>query len=118
MVVYSEDRVRRLRMVLWVVVAIGVLVAPLAVLTLASGEHRGAGVAGVVIAALVLGSSGTALWLLPAAERGAKVAAVTAGALCMVCAVLSGGVFAFLLFPVGLGLVFLALLPDEPEAVG
>jgi drug/metabolite transporter (DMT)-like permease len=116
MSVYSEDRVRRLRIVLWVVVALGVLIAPLAALTLASDEHRGAGVAGVVVAALVLGSSGTALRLLSDPERPAKVAAIATGVLCVVAAVLSGGVFAFLLLPVGLGVLFLALLPDESEA--
>jgi hypothetical protein len=34
----------------------------------------------------------------------------------MVAALLSGGVFAFVLLPVGLGLLFVAVLPDEREA--
>jgi drug/metabolite transporter (DMT)-like permease len=114
--VYTEDRVRRLRLILWVVVVIGVLVAVLAVLTVAAPEHRVAGAVGLVAAALLLASSGTALRLLADAERPAKVAAVTSGALCIVAALLSGGVFAFLLLPVGLGVVFLAVLPDEREA--
>jgi hypothetical protein len=115
MPVYSEDRVGRLRMVLWIVVGFGGLVAILALLTVAAGKHREAGVVGVVVAVLLLGSSGTALRLLPEAERPAKVATVVTGVLCMVCGVLSGSWIAFVLLLVGLGLLFLALLPDEPE---
>jgi len=115
MPVYSEDRVGRLRMVLWIVVGIGALVALLAVLTVAAGEHRNAGVFGVVVAGLLLGSSGTTLRLLPDAERPAKIAAVVTGVLCMFSGVVSGSWVAFLLLLIGLGLIFLALLPDEPE---
>ena len=115
MPVYSEDRVHRLRMVLWVVFAIGLFVAVLAMLTFAAAGHRDAGVAAAVVAALLLGSSATALRLLPAAERPAKIAAIVTGVLCMVSGVLSGSWVAFLLLLVGLGLVFLALLPDRPE---
>jgi drug/metabolite transporter (DMT)-like permease len=117
MPVYSEDRVHRLRMVLWVVFAIGVFVAVLAALTFAAGEHPDAGVAAAVVASLLLGSSATALRLLPAAERPAKIAAIVTGVLSMVSGVLSGSWVAFLLLLVGLGLVFLALLPDAPEGV-
>jgi ABC-type Fe3+-siderophore transport system permease subunit len=113
MPVYSEDRTGRLRMVLWIVLVIGALVALLAVVTVAQGEHRGAGVVAVVIAGLLIGSSGTALRLLPDAERPAKIAAVVTGVLCLVCGVASGSVVAFLLLVIGLGLLFLALLPDE-----
>ena len=113
--VYSEDRVRRLRMVLWIVFAIGVFVAVLAVLTFAAGGHRNAGVAAVVVAGLLLGSSGTALRLLPDAARPAKIAAVATGVLCVVSGVVSGSWVAFLLLLVGLGLIFLALIPDVPE---
>jgi hypothetical protein len=118
MAVYSEDRVGRLRMVLWIVVAIGGLVALLAVLTVAAGEHRNAGVIGVVVAGLLLGSSGTALRQL-SVDPGppAKVAVVVTGVLCMVAGVVSGSWVAFLLLLIGLGLLFLALLPDEPDGV-
>jgi drug/metabolite transporter (DMT)-like permease len=115
--VYSEDRVRRLRMVLRIVAGIGVFVGVLAVLTFASGGHRSAGVAAVVVAGLLIGSSVTALRLLPDAERPARVASIVTGALCMVSGVLSGSWVAFLLLLVGLGLVFLALIPDDPEGV-
>jgi len=115
MPVYSEDRVGRLRMVLWIVVVIGGLVALLAVLTLAAGEHRSAGTFAVVVAGLLLGSSGTALRLLPDAERPAKIAAVATGVLCMLCGLVSGSWVAFVLLLIGLGLLFLALLPDEEQ---
>ena len=115
MPVYSEDRVGRLRMVLWVVFAIGIFVAVLALLTFAAGGHRNTGVVAVVVAGVLLGSSGTALRLLADAERPAKIAAVTTGVLCVVSGVLSGSWVAFLLLVVGLGLVFLALIPDEPQ---
>jgi hypothetical protein len=114
--VYSEDRVGRLRAVLWIVFVIGVLVALLAVLTFTSGGHARAAVGATVVAGLLLGSSSTALRLLPDAERPAKIACVTTGAMCMVSGVLAGSWIAFLLLFVGVGLVFLALLPDEPEA--
>jgi hypothetical protein len=115
-VVFSPDRVSRLRMVVWIVAAIGALVALLALLTLTSGDDRAAGVAPAVVAVVLLGSSGTALRLLREAERPAKLAAIATGALCVVSGVLSGSWLAFLLLLVGLVLVFLALLPDEPEA--
>jgi hypothetical protein len=57
----------------------------------------------------------TALRLLPEAERPAKTAAVATGILCMVAGLASGSWVAFLLLLVGLGLLFLALLPDDPE---
>ena len=115
MPVYSEDRVHRLRMVLWIVVVIGAFVALLAVLTLTTTDHRAAGTAALVVAGLLLGSSGTALRLLPEAERPAKIAVVLTGVLCLVSGIVSGSWVAFLLLLMGLGLIFLALLPDEPE---
>jgi drug/metabolite transporter (DMT)-like permease len=117
MAVYSPDRVNRLRMVLAVVVAIGVLIAVFAAFIVVDGEHRGAGVFAMVVAGLLLGASGTALRLLPDAERPAKIASVVTGALCLVCGIgLAGTWLAFLLPLIGVGLLFLALLPDEPGA--
>jgi hypothetical protein len=69
----------------------------------------------VVVAGVLLGSSGTALRLLPQAERPAKIASIVTGVLCMVSGVLSGSWVAFLLLLLGLGLIFLALIPDAPE---
>jgi hypothetical protein len=116
MPVYSEDRVGRLRMVLWVVVAVGALVAVLAVLTLVDGGHRAAGIVALVVAALLLGSSLTTLRLLADAGRPARLAAVTTGVLCIVSGILSGSWVAFLLLLIGLGLVFLALVHDPEGA--
>lgn len=117
MPVYSPDRVARLRLVLAIVVAIAVLAGVLAAFILANGDNRGAGVFAMVVAGLLLGSSGTALRLLPEAARPARIAAVTTGALCLLSGIgLAGTWLAFLLPLLGLGLLFLALLPDEPEA--
>jgi drug/metabolite transporter (DMT)-like permease len=113
--IYSEDRVGRLRMVLWIVLGVGVLVALLAVLTIAEGKHRDSGVAALIVAALLLGSSGTSLRLLPDAERPAKIASIVTGVLCILSGVLSGSWVAFVLLLTGLGLIFLALIPDHPE---
>jgi drug/metabolite transporter (DMT)-like permease len=116
MTVYSPDRVNRLRMVLAIVVAIGVLVAVFAAFIVADGDHRGAGVFAMVVAGMLLGASGTALRLLPDAERPAKIASVVTGVLCFVSGIgLAGTWLAFLLPLIGVGLLFLALLPDEPE---
>jgi hypothetical protein len=117
MPVYSLDRVNRLRMVLAIVVAIGVLIAVFAAFILVDGDHRGAGVYAMIVAGLLLGASGTALKLLPNADRPAKIAAVATGVLCFVSGVgMAGTWLAFLLPLIGVGLLFLALLPDEPEA--
>ena len=116
MAVYSEDRVGRLRLVLAVVVAIGVLAAVLAAFILADGEHRAAGVFAMVVAGLLLGAAGTALRLLPEAGRPAKIASVVTGVLCLLSGIgLAGTWLAFLLPLMGLGLLFLALLPDDVE---
>lgn len=118
MKVYSEDRVRRLRLVLRIVVAIGVLVAVLAAFILARGEGRGSGAFAMVVAGLLLGSSASALRLLPQRERPAKIATVVTGAVCLLCGIgLAGSWLAFLLPLLGVGLLFLALVADEPEAV-
>jgi O-antigen/teichoic acid export membrane protein len=118
MTVYSADRVRRLRLVLGIVVALAVLLAVLAVFVLASGDDLRAGIFALVVAALLLGASATALTLLGEAGRGSKTAAVTTGVLCVLCGLaLAGSWLAFLLPVLGLGLLFLALIPDDPETV-
>jgi hypothetical protein len=103
-------------MVLALVLAIGLLVAVFAAFILVDGEHRPAGVFAMVVAGLLLGASGTALRLLPDAGRAAKIATVVTGALCLLSGIgLAGTWLAFLLPLIGVGLLFLALLPDEPE---
>ncbi len=117
MAVYSQDRVNRLRMVLWVVMAIAGLTAVLAAFILATGDHRAAGVLAMVVAGLLLGAGGSALKLLGDAERPAKVATVVTGVLCLLSGLaLAGSWLAFLLPLVGLGLLFLALISDEVDA--
>jgi len=116
--VYSSDRVSRLRLVLAIVVAIALLVAVLAAFILASGDDRAAGVFAMIVAGLLLGASGSALRLLGDAGRGARIATVTTGVLCVLSGLgLAGTWLAFLLPLVGLGLLFLALIPDDPGAV-
>ena len=118
MPVYSEDRVGRLRLVLAVVIAIAVLAAVLAAFILVEGEHRAAGIFAMVVAGLLLGAAGTALRLLPEAGRPAKIASVVTGVLCLLSGIgLAGTWLAFLLPLVGLGLLFLALIPDDPEGL-
>lgn len=118
MAVYSEDRVRRLRMVLWIVVAVGALIALAALITLAGGSHRGAGLIAAVVAATLLGSSGMALRLVGRSHPKARLAVVATAIICVLSGVISGSWVAFLLLLVGLGLMFLGLLPDEVEGAG
>ncbi len=117
MAVYSPDRVHRLRMVLGIVVAVGVLTAVFAAFILANGDHRSAGVFAMVVAGLLLGSAVSALRLLADAGRPAKIATIVTGALCVLSGVgLAGTWLAFLLPLLGLGLLFLALINDEVQA--
>ncbi len=117
MAVYSQDRVHRLCMVLWIVLAIGVLTAVFAAFILANGEHRAAGVLAMVVAGMLLGSGGSALKLLGDAGRPAKIATIVTGVLCVLSGVaLAGSWLAFLLPLLGLGLLFLALIADEVES--
>jgi 4-amino-4-deoxy-L-arabinose transferase-like glycosyltransferase len=117
MAVYSPDRINRLRLVLAIVLAIAVLAGILAAFILANGDHRAAGVFTMVVAGLLLGSSATALKLIPEGERPAKIAVVVTGVLCVLSGIgLAGTWLAFLLPLIGLGLLFLALIPDDPEA--
>jgi hypothetical protein len=118
MAVYSSDRVTRLRLVLAIVVAIAVLTAVFAAFILASGDNRAAGIFAMVVAGLLLGAGVSTLRLLGEAGRGAKIATVVTGLLCVLSGIgLAGTWLAFLLPLVGLGVLFLALIPDDPEAV-
>ena len=115
--VYSEDRVRRLRMVLCVVLGLGVLTVVFAAVVLADADRRAAGAFALAVGAVLVAASGTALRLLPARERPAKVATVATGVLCVLAGLaLAGTWLAFLLPLLGLGVLFLALVADEPQA--
>jgi drug/metabolite transporter (DMT)-like permease len=114
MPVYSPDRVSRLRMVLGIVVALAVLTGVLAAFVLVGGGHQRSGTVAMVAAGLLLGSGGTALRVLPDAGRPAKIATLVTGALCVLCGLaLAGSWLAFLLPLMGVGLLLLALIPDE-----
>ena len=119
--VFSEDRVRRLRTVLWVVVGFAVVLVLLDVATVASVglDEDGAGAFAALlagVAAVLLAAGGLALRLLPRRDRVAKRAAVGTGvavlALALPMAVTWAG---FVMVPIGLVVLFLALLAD-PEA--
>jgi drug/metabolite transporter (DMT)-like permease len=117
MAVYSPDRVSRLRMVLGIVVALAVLTALFAAFLLAGGDHRSAGELAMVVAGVLLGAGGSALKLLGGeAGQPAKIASVVTGVLCLLSGIaLAGSWLAFLLPLMGVGILLLALLPDEVD---
>lgn len=116
--VFGDDRVRRLRWVVVVLLAVVGLLALLSVLVLARGGD-GAALAGLIGlgAAVVVGAAGaTALRLLPQAGRPAKRACVATALLTIAAGVLLLGTWlAFVLPLTGVGLLFLTLVED-PEA--
>ena len=117
MPVYSPDRVSRLRLVLAIVVAIAVLVAD------PGGVHPGLAARTAAPASsrwswpgCCSGPRGYALKVLGDAGRPAKIATIVTGVLCLLSGLgLAGTWLAFLLPLIGLGLLFLALIPDDPE---
>ncbi len=114
---YSPDRVTRLRLVLAVVVALGAVVMLLAALILWDDPTDPGGIVASTLAVLLLASGGVTFLLLNDAERPAKVGTVVTGVLCLLSGVgLAGTWLAFMLPVVGLGLLFLALIPDDPKA--
>jgi uncharacterized membrane protein HdeD (DUF308 family) len=117
MSVYSQDRVFRLRLVLFVVVALGAVTVVFAT-DMLLGDADAPAVVAMVVGLLLLGSGITAVLLLRDARRPAKIATVVAGVVCLLSGlVLAGTWLAFVLPLVGLGLLFLALIADDPEAV-
>ena len=115
MAVYSEERGGLLRLLLGVVVALGALVAVLAVFILVDGDDRAAGVLAVAVAGVLLAASGTSLWLLSRRSPSAKPATVVTGVLSVLSGIALAGSWLALLLPVlGVGLLFLALSADEP----
>ena len=116
--VYSEDRVHRLRMVLWVVVAFLVVFGLLGVGILVGQDEdfRFAGALAVVSAAVLLGVAGATLRVLPTRTRTVKLGAVTTGVLVLVVGVLLiTVVVGWLLVLFGIAILLLALLPDDPD---
>ena len=120
MAVYSPDRVNRLRLVLAIVVAVAVLAArPRGVHPGRRRRPRAPASSRWSSPALLLGSSGLPRsGCCPSAGRPAKVATIVdRRAVPAARGIgLAGTWLAFLLPLLGLGLLFLALIPDEPEA--
>ena len=115
MAVYSPDRVQRLRLVLYVVLAVAALLGALSALLLARGDS-GAGVPGLVVAVVVGACGANAVRLLPGGERPAKVACLVAGAVTVVAGIALAGTWLALVLPLlGVGLIFLAVVSD-PDA--
>jgi hypothetical protein len=115
--VYSEDRVRRLLFVLAVEVVLGAVLALLAASVLWSDATNMGGIVSLVASSLMLGAGGASVLLLRDAEQPAKVACIVTGAICVLAAIGSAGsILSLLLALLGLGLLLLALLPDEPRA--
>lgn len=116
--VFGEDRVRRLRWVVTVVLAVVGLLALLSALVLARGGDGAtlAGLIGLGCALVVGAAGGTALRLLPEAGRPAKRACVATALLTIVAGILLLGTWlAFVLPLTGVGLLFLTLVED-PDA--
>ena len=117
-VVYSADRIRRLRLVLLVVVVATVLLGLLGVAILVGGDPdlRFAGGFGVVSAVLLLVAAGVTLRALPSGTRAAKRYAFGTGALLSLIGVLLvTTLVGWLFILLSIAVLLLAHLPDEPD---
>ena len=115
--VYSLDRVRRLRLVLRVAAFTGVLLCLLGVFAAVTDDdlRRFALVAGAAGVA-VLGSSVVGLRALDGRDGRAKVAALVAGALTVVVGFFfAKAILGFAMIVLGIVIVLLAALNDDPE---
>lgn len=123
--IYTEDRVKRIRTVLWIVVGVGVLLALLVVYTLivlvpgsrVDENYAPFALVVAVVAVAVLGSSAISMRLLLGPRRQAKAAlAGTGGALILSGILLSSVVIGYVMPLPGLAVLFPALLPDGDPA--
>lgn len=116
--VFGADRVRRIRIALGVAVALGMLAGVFAVLVAVQIDKEGAGVFAAVLGVV---SAVTILWafltwrLLDARDRTAKRSVIITGALLILFALPTLGLYGLgLLFVVlGMVMIFLALIADE-----
>jgi peptidoglycan/LPS O-acetylase OafA/YrhL len=116
--VFGSDRVRRIRIALGVAVALGVICGVFAILVGTQVDKDGAGVFATVLGIV---AGGTILWsfitwrLLDAPERTAKRAVIITGALLVLFALPTLGLYGLGLLYAVLGLVtiFLAVIADE-----
>lgn len=116
--IYSEDRERRLRLVLGAVVAFGVLLALLGLYAAlgSGGEYTRFGTALVIAAALVLTSGVVALRSLPSRGRNAKTATVVTGVLVLVVGMgLAPNFLGVVVIVLAIAVLLLALLKDDPD---
>jgi tetrahydromethanopterin S-methyltransferase subunit F len=117
--VYSLDRERRLRLVLRVALFAGVLLGLLTLFVLLTDRElwRDAVTAGSAGAA-VLVASVVALRQLPARDRRARTAATLAGAVTLLIGFLfAATILGFAMIVIGLVVLLLARLRDDPELV-
>ena len=118
-VVYSADRIRRLRLVLLVVLVASVVLGVLGIGILVGGDAdlRFAGVFAIFSSVLLLAADGVTLRALTGGTRTAKRGAVGTGALLTLLGVLLvASIVGWLLILLGFATLLLALLPDEPRA--
>ncbi|GAB2768366.1 hypothetical protein GCM10027020_21650 [Nocardioides salsibiostraticola] len=118
--VYGDDRVRRLRIALGSLAGTALVGLVLGLYVLVAGEPGDADArrSGIVLAALsaVLLSAAAATWVrLPRRTAGVRRAAAACGALALLSALPTAGlILGFVWAVIGLGIVFLAIGPDEP----
>ena len=118
--VYGDDRVRRLRIALGSLAGTALvgLVLGLYVLIAAESGDTDARRSGIVLSALsaVLLGASTATWgRLPRRTAGVRRAAAACGVLALLSALPTAGlILGFVWAVIGLGVVFLAIGPDEP----
>lgn len=115
--VYSRDRVRRLRLVLNVGVVAGLLLALLAVFTVVSDESlRRFGVVVGAAGALVVGLCVASVRALNARDGRAKViASVTGAATMLVGFLFAKTILGFAMIVLGITILLLARLRDDPD---
>ena len=116
--VYSVDRVRRLRVVLWLTLALGVFISVLEVGALgdADVDQQLTRIAlGIYVVVAVL--SAASLWLLARRDVVTRLSATCTGTFLAIVGVLTiAALVGWLSLLLGLGLLALAVLPDDPGA--
>jgi peptidoglycan/LPS O-acetylase OafA/YrhL len=113
--VYGEDRARRLRMVVWVVVVLAGLLALVSFLGLFQDDTRVYAMVWTVLSLVLVGVGAFALRELPERGVNAKRACLATGfAAVVIGIVLISSVFALPLPLIGFALIFLTLIRDEP----
>ncbi len=118
--IYSTDRERRLRLVLRVAQVAGWLLLVLVLMVLLFGGNLVATTIAAVSGTAIVATSFLALRRLPGRDRRARRLALAAGAVTLVVGLVYGtspdtGILALGLIVVGVAILVLALLRDDPE---